>query len=77
MCSSIINKYINHRNQYESLSLAEFSLKNKISKHHKPKIIRFANSNKHKDIANWPRKQLLLYSPFQNSKNSQLGINVT
>jgi dipeptidase len=25
MCSSIIDKYINHPNQYESLSLAEFN----------------------------------------------------
>ncbi len=25
MCSLIINKYINHPNQYESLSLAKFS----------------------------------------------------
>jgi hypothetical protein len=69
ICSSIIEKYINHPNQYESLSLAKFSsfyniLKNKNSKHCKPKIIRFVNYNKYKDIKNWSREQLLLYSPF-------------
>ncbi len=57
MCSSIINKYINYPNQYESLSLAKFSFfynvnKNKTSKHHKPKIIRFINCNEYKGIKN-------------------------
>ncbi len=79
MCSSIIGKYINYPNQYELLSLAKFSIFYNIKKigHHKPKIIRFLNYNKYKDIENWLRKQVLLYSPFQNSKNSQLGINLT
>jgi hypothetical protein len=31
------------------------------------------NYNKHKDIKNWSKKYLLLYSPFKNSKNSLLG----
>jgi hypothetical protein len=56
---SIIDKYFNCcHNQYELLSLLKFSSfyitsKNKISKHHKPKIIRFVNYNKYKDIENW------------------------
>jgi hypothetical protein len=53
------------------------TFKNKISKHHKPKIIRFVNYNKYKDIKNWLEKQVFLYSPFRNIENSQLGINVT
>ncbi len=43
MCSLIINKYINHPNQYESLSLTKFSffynIKKKNSKHHNPKLL--------------------------------------
>jgi hypothetical protein len=80
MCSSIIDKYINHPNQYESLSLVEFSffiILKKNSKHCKPKIIRIINYNKYKDIENWFREQLLLYSLFQNLENFQLGTNVT
>jgi len=60
ICPLIISKYINRLSQYESLSLVEFnffcSLKKKISKHHKPKIIRFVNCNKYKDIENWSKK---------------------
>jgi len=53
MCSSIIKKYNNHFNQYESLSLIDFFItKKNISKHHKPKIIRFVNYNKYKYIEN-------------------------
>jgi hypothetical protein len=68
-CSLIIDKYNNHPNQYESLSLVVFNFffnikKKKISKHRKPKIVRFVNYNKYKDIENWSSKQLLLYSPF-------------
>ncbi len=55
MCSLIINKYINHFNQYEYLSLAKFSSFYNISKHCKPKIIRFVDYNKYKDIENWSR----------------------
>jgi hypothetical protein len=82
MCSSIIDKYINCPNQYEYLSLAKFSSfydikKNNISKHRKPKIIRFVNYNKYKDIENWSREQFLLYSPFRTLDNSSLGTNVT
>jgi hypothetical protein len=81
MCSSIIDKYINRTNQYESLSLVEFSyfynIKKKISKHHKPKIIRYVNYNKYKDIQIGPKNKFLLYSPFQNLENSQLETNVT
>ncbi len=67
MCSSIINKYINRPNQYELLSLVEFSFLYNIkkhSKHRQPKIVKVVNYNKYKDIKNWSRKQLLLYSPF-------------
>jgi hypothetical protein len=35
------------------------------------------NYNKHTNIENWSRKQLLLYSPFINSKNLQFGSIVT
>ncbi len=80
MHSSIIDKYINRTNQYESLSLAKFSffiISLKKTKHRKPKIIRFINYNKYKNIENWLRVQLLSYSSFQNSENSQFGINVT
>jgi hypothetical protein len=50
MCSLIIDKYINHHSQYESLSLAKLGFlynlkKKKISKYCKPKIIRFVNYN--------------------------------
>ncbi len=38
MCSLIINKYINHHNQYESLSLAKFNSLYNIQK------IRFQNN---------------------------------
>jgi hypothetical protein len=37
----------------------------------------FINYNKYKDIENWLKEQVLLYSPFQNLENSQLGTNVT
>jgi hypothetical protein len=76
MCSSIKDKNINRPNQYESLSLTEFSSFYNIKKIRFQKItnlkIRFVNYNKYKDIENWLKKQVLLYSPFQNSKNSQL-----
>jgi hypothetical protein len=49
----------------------------KISKCCKQKIIKFVNYNKHKDIENWSREQLLLYSPLKNSENSLLGTHVT
>ncbi len=69
MCSLIINKCINRHNQYESLSLTKFNFlyniqKYEISKHCKPKIIRFVNYNKYKNIENWSRESFLLYSPF-------------
>ncbi len=75
MCSLIINKYINCLNQYEYLSPVKFSYfhnikKNNISKHRKPKIIRFVNYNKYKNIDNLSRKKFLIYSPFQTLKNS-------
>jgi hypothetical protein len=35
------------------------------------------NYNKHKDIENWSREQLLLYSPFKISENSLLGTHFT
>jgi hypothetical protein len=60
LCLSIIDKYINDLNQYESLSLAKFSsfynIKKKISKCCKPNIIRFVNYNKYKNIENWSKK---------------------
>ncbi len=54
MCSSIIKKINNHLNQYEYLSLTKknYDIKKNISKHRKPKIIRFVNYNKYKDIEN-------------------------
>jgi hypothetical protein len=56
MCSSITNKYINHFNQYELLSETKFlffiTLKKKDFKHCKPKIIKFVNYNKYKNIEN-------------------------
>jgi hypothetical protein len=61
MCSLIINKYINRHSQYESLSLTKFNSlyniqKNKISKHCKPKIIKFVNFNEYKNIENWSKE---------------------
>jgi hypothetical protein len=54
-----------------------FPIINKLSKCHKQKIIRFVNYNKHiKYIENRLRKQLLLYSPFKDSKSSLLGTHV-
>ncbi len=64
MCSSIIEKYINHSNQCELLSLAKFNYYYNIKKNSKHQFIRFVNYNKYKDIENWLRKQVLLYSPF-------------
>ncbi len=53
---SIIDKYINNPNQYESLSLAKCiffnNIKKKISKCCKPNIIKFVNYNKYKNIEN-------------------------
>jgi hypothetical protein len=72
MCSSIIDKYINHPKQYESLSLNFKKIKTS-----QTQIFRFVNYNKCKDIENWLKEQVLLYSPFRNSKNSQLKTNVT
>jgi hypothetical protein len=82
MCPSIIDKFLYCPNHYESLSLLFFKSfykikKNKILKYCKPKIIKFVDYNKHSNIENWSSEQLLLYSPFKNSKNSQLGTNVT
>jgi hypothetical protein len=67
MCSSIIEKYINRHNQYESLSIAKFCFlynikKNKTSKHCKPKIIRFVNYNKYKNIKNWLKRKTFIVS---------------
>jgi hypothetical protein len=44
---------------------------------HKQTIIRFVNYNKHKDIKNWSRKQLFLYSPFNCFESWLLGTHVT
>jgi hypothetical protein len=44
------------------------TLKKKLSKYHKPKTFKFVNHNKYKDIENWLRDQLLLYSPFKIQK---------
>jgi hypothetical protein len=40
-------------------------------------MIRFVIYNKYKNIENWLREQLLLYSPFQNLENSKIRTNVT
>ncbi len=82
LCASIIAKYLNWKNIYESLSLEEFAsyynIRNdKLWKCHKQKIIRFVIYNKHKDMKSWSRKQLHLYSPFKNSKSSLLKTHVT
>jgi hypothetical protein len=68
ICSLIIDKYINCRNQYESLSLKYIYIYNikKNSKHRKPKTIKFVNYNKHKDIENLLKEQVLLYSSLSN-----------
>ncbi len=78
----IIDKYFNYcPSHYELLSLINFSsfysIKKKTSKHHTPKIIKFVNYNRYEGIENWLREQILLCTPFRNSKNSQLGISVT
>jgi len=36
-------------------------------------IIRYVNYNKHRDLENNYREQLLLFHPFTTSKESQLG----
>ncbi len=59
MCSLIIDKYINHRNQYELLSLVEFNYFYNIKKKFntsQTQNIRFVNYNKYKVIENWSRK---------------------
>jgi hypothetical protein len=76
MCSSIINKYINHLNQYKSLSLVEFSFFYNIkknSKHCKPKINRFVNYNKYKDIENWLQEQFYCIHHFEIQQIPNLG----
>jgi hypothetical protein len=69
MCSLIIEKYINHPNQYESLSLVKFSffynIRKKISKHCKPKIIRFINYNEYKYIEKWSKEQFYYIHHFK------------
>jgi CTP synthase (UTP-ammonia lyase) len=77
-----VHQFLNQQNIYESLTLWEFSsyynIKNsKLSKFCKQKIIRFVNYNKRKDIENWSREQVLLYSPFKKFDSSLLGTNVT
>jgi hypothetical protein len=37
----------------------------------------FVNYNKHKDIENWSREQLFLYSPFKFFESWLLGTHVT
>jgi hypothetical protein len=82
LCASIIDKYFNQQNIYESLSLGEFAsyynIKNKkISKCRKQKIITFINYNKHKNIKKWSIKKLLLYSsPFNFFESQLLGTHV-
>jgi len=66
MCSSITNKYINHFNQYELLSETKFlffiTLKKKDFKHCKPKIIKFVNYNKYKNIENLSKKSFIIFT---------------
>ncbi len=77
---SIIHKYLNYPNCYESLLLLEyFSFynikKNKNLNCDKCKIIEFVNYNKHTYIENWFKEQFLLYSPiFGNSKIHNLEL---
>jgi hypothetical protein len=57
ICSLIAKKYLNRHSQYEPLSLSKFNSlyniqKNKILKHCKPKIIKFVNYDKYKNIEN-------------------------
>jgi len=69
MCSLIIDNNINPFNQYESLSLAKFisfyNIKKKDFKHYKPKIIKFINYNKYKNIENWLKKQIYCIHHFK------------
>jgi hypothetical protein len=83
ICPSIIHKYFNYPNHYESLSLLEYCSfyninNNKNLKCDKPKIIKFLNYNKHTYVENRFKERLFLYSPiFGSSQNSQFGTNVT
>jgi len=78
MCSSIIEKYINRINQYELLSLTEFSsfynIKKKISKHCKPKIIRFVNYNKYKKLKISLENNFYYIHHFENQKIPNLEL---
>lgn len=80
ICSFIVDKYINHLNHYESLSLSKGFFNNlnflKKIKFHKPKINGFVNYNTYKFMENWLNKEHLSYSPIRNSKHSQLGTSV-
>jgi len=76
MCKSIIDRYIERPQLLNHICLAEFAsnyywLKNKIIKCKTSKTIRFAHYNKHRDLENWTREQLLLYVPFFNTEASQ------
>ncbi len=82
MCASIIDKYLNQQNIYEYFIIRRICLlsqheKQQIIKMLQTKIIRFVNYNKHKDIENWSRKQLLLYSPFKSFEHSLVGTHVS
>jgi hypothetical protein len=79
MCSSIIDKYINCPNQYESLSLTNFSSfynikKNQISKHCKPKIIRFVNYNKYRILKIGQKNKFYCIHHFEIQKTCNLEL---
>ncbi|XP_059077054.1 uncharacterized protein LOC131876217 [Cryptomeria japonica] len=69
ICNSLIDYYIKRPQAIAHICLAEFVSKynkkgNKINAKTKPNVIRFINFNKHTDLENHCREQLLLYVPF-------------
>jgi len=83
MCSSIIEKKLNWKKSHGFLSLIflkillHYKKKTLKSKCHKLNVIKYVNYNKYKNIENWWREQLLLYSSFKFFEDSWLNTNVT
>jgi hypothetical protein len=62
---------------YQCIELFKIIQKKRISKHRKPKSIRFLNYTNLKILKISQENKFLLYSPCRNSNNSKLGTNVT
>lgn len=74
MCPSIIDYYVQHPELLDGICLAEFasSYTKKGIKHknqQKSFVIRYVKYNKHRDLDNYYREQLMLYAPYRVDEN--------